>query len=288
MKADFTFGDWTLAQDESLTIDPATATLNNPTVDGYVTKTNTGATYGRDDTGDNLMTGPSATSGGSTRRFFVEWDVSGIPDGATITDTVFKFQCRYDRNFRVSGIFEMDERPSTQGNDATLYNHIDTLTQYVAYNGFVPPSGINKVQDLGAAADADLEAALSVNWFAIGARMENEVYDGVHRYEYLASEEYGGVTPPPTLYVVYTAPPVTYKVEGVTRNSVGVILGSCIVWLFLSSDKSYIGTVTSNAVTGAYSFTALGVAGPYFLRSHKDGAPNVFGTTDDDIDGVEE
>lgn len=35
MKADFVYGNWVLSQDESLAIDPDTATLDDPTEDGY-------------------------------------------------------------------------------------------------------------------------------------------------------------------------------------------------------------------------------------------------------------
>lgn len=80
----------------------------------------------------------------------------------------------------------------------------------------------------------------------------------------------------------------TYHVSGVTKDGGGDVLVSCTVWLFKTSDKSYIDSTTSHASTGAYSFTGLGYQGPYFLRSHKDGSPNVFGRTDDDIMGVEE
>lgn len=88
-----------------------------------------------------------------------------------------------------------------------------------------------------------------------------------------------------SLYGTYTPP--AYKVEGVTRDSEGNIEGGCTVWLFKTSDKSYVAETTSHASTGAYSFTDLLSEGPYVIRAHKDGIPNIFGTTDDDIVGVE-
>jgi len=77
------------------------------------------------------------------------------------------------------------------------------------------------------------------------------------------------------------------SISGVTRDSSGAVLGSCTVWLFKTSDKSFVAEVTSDAVTGAFTFTAVeGGATRFFIRAFKDGSPNVFGTTDDDLVGA--
>jgi hypothetical protein len=80
---------------------------------------------------------------------------------------------------------------------------------------------------------------------------------------------------------------VTYGLlylSGVTKDGAGNILGSCTVWLFKASDKSYVASTTSDPTTGVYSFqVTVGIA--YFVRAFKDGS-NVFGCTDDDLVGA--
>lgn len=71
-------------------------------------------------------------------------------------------------------------------------------------------------------------------------------------------------------------------ISGVTRDSKGNILGGCIVWLFRASDKKFCEEKTSD-VNGSFSFKYLSTGVEYFLRAHKDGTPNVFGTTDDNL-----
>ena len=189
---------------------PGSITLSDPTEDAHITKTNTGETYARSTSATSLRTGPSVGSGGNTWRSYVEWDVSGIPDGSDVTDTVFKFHAQYDRVGRTSGAFAMANRPSTTGSDSAVYADMGDGTQYIAYSsGFFPAASTNKEHDLGTSADSDLEAALSGNWFAIGMRMDDEAYDPVsHKYEYLYSEDADPTpTPTPTLYVEYTYTP---------------------------------------------------------------------------------
>jgi hypothetical protein len=77
-----------------------------------------------------------------------------------------------------------------------------------------------------------------------------------------------------------------YHIAGVSRDSGGNILGSCTVQLFKASDKSYVTQVTSDASTGAFDFTNLpDNTTEYFIRALKDGTPNVFGITDDNLTG---
>jgi len=76
-----------------------------------------------------------------------------------------------------------------------------------------------------------------------------------------------------------------YHITGVTRNSAGVILGSCTVLLYKTSDHSYVTSMTSDADTGEYSF-ALDNSTEYFVVAFKSGTPNVQGVTDDDLVGA--
>lgn len=73
------------------------------------------------------------------------------------------------------------------------------------------------------------------------------------------------------------------KISGITRDSGGAVLGNCTVWLFKTSNKLFIEETTSNA-SGEYSFDGILTGVSYFVRAFKDGAPNIFGTTDDDLE----
>jgi hypothetical protein len=74
-------------------------------------------------------------------------------------------------------------------------------------------------------------------------------------------------------------------ISGVTRDYLGNVLGTCTVWLFRTNDKYYMGVTVSDA-NGVYSFNVIDTSTEYFVRAYKDGTPNVFGTTDDDLVGV--
>lgn len=80
----------------------------------------------------------------------------------------------------------------------------------------------------------------------------------------------------------------TYKVEGITKDNSGSVLGSCTVSLFKNDGSgvfSYIDTQVSNVSTGVYSFTGLG-SGTYMVYAWKADAPDVFDATDNDITAV--
>ena len=248
LKCDFIFSNWTLTQGETLTIDPDTSTLDNPALDGLITKTSIGSVYDASLTGSTIRTGPSVGESGRIFRGFVEWDITSIPDNVDITDTIFKFDCKYDRYGRTSGAFGMEIRPSTTFPDnETIFTEIGSGTQYIPYDsGFFPSAGNNKQHDLGTSADSDLEAALIGNWFAIGFRMDNEAYDIYsHMYEFLESEDASDPTPPPSLYVEYTALGEEF-IRTVTQSFswVGIAERECSLFRFPSNSI----TLSSNVV----------------------------------------
>lgn len=76
---------------------------------------------------------------------------------------------------------------------------------------------------------------------------------------------------------------ITKTISGVTYNKDGNALGSCDVLLFRdtgSSNLELIQKTTSNASTGAYSFTVYDDTINYAIASRKTGSPNVFDITD--------
>jgi len=160
-------------------------------------------------------------------RGFVEWDVSGIDNSATITDTVFKYNGRsWEIDCHVHEMLGV--QPSTEDDDAAgnqaIYDEAGEGTVYVDPAGF-PVADINQSIDLGAAADSDLEDQLALDWFAIGFQSDDEA-QGDHSFIY--AEESAG-TPDPTLYVVYTAAEEFFKILTETLS-----LGDALTRIFSS------------------------------------------------------
>lgn len=87
----------------------------------------------------------------------------------------------------------------------------------------------------------------------------------------------------PRIYTpAYTFTPtkiVPHYITGVTKDSAGAVLGSCTVRLFRTSDDALIATTTSDASTGAYSFTVGDTLTQYWIEAYKSGSPDVAGTT---------
>ncbi len=84
--------------------------------------------------------------------------------------------------------------------------------------------------------------------------------------------------------VIIREPTVSYKLEGITKDDDGVALGSCECFLVkdnLDDTYTFIAHVTSNAVTGAYSFTGIpDNDANYQVISWKDDSPHVIDVTD--------
>jgi len=193
MKADFIYGNWILAQDESLEIDPATAILDDPTDDGFITDS-----FGRTD--DSLYLDVQYYV---KFRTYIEWNISSIPDEATITDTIFKYH-GYDHGVDCHIHEMLEARPSTAGNEA-VYNEAGEGTVYADPIGF-PVVGTGQEQDLGTDADTDLQNQLSIDWFAIGIQADTE--DGsMPRSRIYSKDKTDAADPKPTLYVEYSVPP---------------------------------------------------------------------------------
>ena len=82
--------------------------------------------------------------------------------------------------------------------------------------------------------------------------------------------------------IVKTFTGATLVVAGITKDKDGVALGSCIVYLFRdngNTSATYITSMTSHAVTGAYSFTVW-PGSTYFVVAFKAGATPVMDATD--------
>lgn len=67
------------------------------------------------------------------------------------------------------------------------------------------------------------------------------------------------------------------SLHGVTKDSAGAPLGSCVVQVFRTSDDAFQSEVTSSAA-GQYVMYP-DVAGPFYIVAYKAGSPDVAGTT---------
>ncbi len=191
----------------------ATATLNNPTEDGYV-KWNGAATYDREEALANMTFGwVFEAPPEDTNRAYVEWDVSGI--SGIITKVEFRYNGK--ANVANSWIYAMANQPSVQSDDnagnQVIFDDAGGGTAYLSNDAVFPEVGTGK--DVGGASgpawdtdpSSDLQAALGGGWFAFGFKI-TETLGSPTTFNEIYTEEEGGVNPAPTLYVEYTAPVV--------------------------------------------------------------------------------
>lgn len=84
----------------------------------------------------------------------------------------------------------------------------------------------------------------------------------------------------PPMFGFMPMPPMRLIISGVTKNgSNGSIIGSCTVTLYRTLDDMVFEEVVSDAVTGAYTFSAIGPSETYYIVAYKAGIPDLSGTT---------
>lgn len=87
-------------------------------------------------------------------------------------------------------------------------------------------------------------------------------------------------------FVISPASSTTYDIEGVTRDKDGEILVSCEVSLYRersANNYEFVSSQTSHGSTGAYSFTVSENPSNFMVYARKDGSPNVFDATDNNL-----
>lgn len=75
-----------------------------------------------------------------------------------------------------------------------------------------------------------------------------------------------------------------YTISGVTKDSTGAALGSCIVRLF-NTDTNEVEQTTTSDASGNYSFIVDKTKG-FYCVSYKTGSPDVAGTTVNTLAGA--
>ncbi len=100
-----------------------------------------------------------------------------------------------------------------------------------------------------------------------------------------------GIPHTPKAYGIQSFKPVptvfaerNYTISGVTKDSTGAALGTCIVKLFFTVSDVFSQQTTSDA-SGNYSF-AVNKTATYYVVSYKAGAPDVAGTTVNTLAGA--
>jgi hypothetical protein len=158
-KAVYTFGNWSLQAGETLELDPYTFTISGSSniYDGDIRDD-----YVKDDSGATIFVG---AVGPREYRGFLRFNISVIPDGASITDVDFNYTglTNTGGTHQVTAIV-LD--PSTASNQA-VYEDAGNGTVYISGGGF-PVVGAYQQVDLGANADTDLENGLTNDRFSIG------------------------------------------------------------------------------------------------------------------------
>ena len=212
MKVDFIYGNWILAQDESLEIDPDTATLDNPNEDGKLSKSGfgaggcSGAGLTRNSSDIDITWGGAWIAGpgiSSAFRGYTEWDISSL-GGVTIdANPVLKYEGT-TTNGRSDEINPLTEGAPSAVSDVNLWSYIASGAAYV--DPFNPVAAANQSQDLGASAKTDLQTAVtaSQSWFAIGFQSPTDECQQTGIFHSIILSEEGSATPAPTLFVEYT------------------------------------------------------------------------------------
>lgn len=95
----------------------------------------------------------------------------------------------------------------------------------------------------------------------------------------------------PVQYGAGAIVPTVYTISGVTKDSYGNALGSCVVDLFETSTDRLVQSVLSDPATGVYRFSSQGIGNEtsvsrYYIVAYKAGSPDVAGTTVNTLVGV--
>lgn len=210
---------------ESLTVDPTFSyTVGTEIAVGAKGQTGSacGDAYSIYDNGnlDASFTRDSTSSSDfSCERGTYTWDISSIPDWATITDVSIRFDVTTTASPRTGDFVEVDgndpralqiDNAVVDNTDADLlWDAFDTV--YVSGSTDFQTVANDYIQDLGTDADIDLKADLIDDYFVLGTKSNNETRDGINRTTELTDVE---------LQVTYTVPPNPDAVDDLTYTDI--------------------------------------------------------------------
>lgn len=241
-RAVFKYSGWT---DGNIVLVDDTRTDSDPARDGFVFTDNTSGTAcstTASDINDSLsallLLVSDSSSSSTCRRAFVEWDITIIPNDATISNVVFKFEVDNDSGARNCTYTPIATQPNSAPTAQTLWDDIGDGTPYVSDDSTCTTVGTNKSVDLGSSADSAVQSALTSDWWAIGIKIHNEVRDGSSHNVSLVSED-GLGTPDPTLEVTYSVPvtqPITITVDNSGTQSTFTLSGCSVSPTTIATD----------------------------------------------------
>lgn len=191
--------DRVLAPGKSFTIDPTfgydTGALRGILTSGATGVSCPGAPYSEDGSDRTLVT----ASGSPTQcgRVSIEWDISAIPANSAITDVSLRIDVTSATNAINCDINSLESDPSELSAE-DLWIDIGNGTSFVTNDSICASVGNDKIIDLGASADADLEANTADGWWGIGIKSNDESRSGSSKQSHFAV---------PELQVEYTLTP---------------------------------------------------------------------------------
>jgi len=117
--------------------------------------------------------------------FAVRWDITSIPDSASIADVSLRYDVDVISNPRNCDFMPMSGNPSTQTNQQT-YDDILDGTAFVDNSSQCITVGSQKVLDLGSSANTDVTNNLVDNEWAIGIKPDSMIRDAapIHQVDF--------------------------------------------------------------------------------------------------------
>jgi hypothetical protein len=180
-----------------------------------------------------------------------QWDLSTIPDGATITNSSYKVTTLNSINTgAMTCVLNQVTHNINTANAETLYNDVMNTangSSYVTGDTRCRSSSTTIDYDLGATADADIQAGLTNDRFAVGAKFTSMVVDGSTRYITLTTN--------PQLKVTYLLPPPN---PPTITSCTGLPYGISCTWTPpnpASDITSYWFSTSLTNVTGSFTNT---------------------------------
>lgn len=210
----FFWGPWTVPAGGTFVLDPIVYT-NAVTVAAYdaMTLWASGASCPALQTVSacSLYCGPSvaplevATTAGRCIRSYMAWDVSVIPNAATVSSVVYKYATSTVYNSPTVVVNPMTNNCVTTTDITTMWNDAG---DGAAYATFTPPaSSSNQSLTLGGSANTDLQSRLSTSdQFCIGFKISSEARVSYSTY----SASFYDSNPQFTLEVTYSAAAPTF------------------------------------------------------------------------------
>jgi len=225
------------------------------------------------------------SSGGLRSEIWV--GVVGASPSKDITVTYDKAQTNHASRGDIFNIAEWAGLETSGFLDKTGVNNASAAT------GTTATTTVNTELCIGSICIYDYSQTNPTNGFTLfdGVKDGGRYFSGSHLYYIQSATDARSCAVTAAGSAYWSGCIATFKgkpyIAGVTRDANGAVLGGCTVYLFKTSDKSYIGTTTSDAITGVYILYVADVSSTaYFITALKDGSPNVMGITDDNLVGA--